>query len=345
MKNILALRFSALGDVAMTVPVLQCVVRQNPQVEKIRMVSRPFFAPVFRGLERVEFTGKDIDKSYRSLSGLRRLSAELHTLHPDADAVADLHDVLRTKVIRTFLRLYGHRVAVIDKGRQEKRRLVRRGALASQPLRSTHERYADVFRRLGLKVDLSAFEPIRLPLSDEVETFLRLFRGQKILGIAPLAKHPGKQYPTGGTREVIRLILAERPETVVFLFGAPSEKKLLDTLVVDLKRVFNLAGLFDLGKELEIISRLDLMWAMDSGNGHLAANYGVPVFTTWGVTHPYAGFAPLGQTDDYRILPDLHKFPKLPCSVYGNKICPGYEKIWDDLTPEIVAEKILEVFP
>ncbi len=336
---VVAWRFSALGDVAMTVPVLQCAARQNNM--KIKMISRPFFKPVFKGLKGVEFIGKDVDKTYHSPAQLWKLSRELHQMKPEF--FLDLHDVLRTKLLRFYLKLRGNKIFVIDKGRKEKRNLIKQGALQSQPLKTTHERYADVFRKAGFKVDLSLFEPIRPKLSHEVKLFLDIFKGQTLLGVAPLARHIGKQYPLGGTREVLQKIITARPDVSVLLFGAPGEKKLLDYLVTNPNRIFNLAGMFGFEKELEIISRLHMMWSMDSGNGHLAANYGIPVFTTWGITHPYAGFAPFGQTGAYQLTPDLKKYPKLPCSVYGNKICQGYETIWDDMTPEIVAERILKL--
>ena len=62
---------------------------------------------------------------------------------------------------------------------------------------------------------------------------------------------------------------------------------------------------------------------MDSGNGHLAAMYGIPVITVWGVTHPYAGFAPFLQPEENSITADREQFPLIPTSVYGNKVWGG----------------------
>ena len=56
-----------------------------------------------------------------------------------------------------------------------------------------------------------------------------------------------------------------------------------------------MAGKYKFKEELALISNLDLMVSMDSSNGHLAAIYGVPIVTLWGVTHPFLGFAPFGQ--------------------------------------------------
>ncbi len=338
MKSILVFRFSSLGDVAMTYPVLKTLTETHPEI-KIQLVSRPFFAPIFKHLPKIEFIPASVDTTYKGLPGLYKLFKDLKT--GNLDLVADLHDVLRTKVLRNFFRLTGTPVYVIDKGRKEKKHLVRTPLEHNRPLKSTHERYTDVFRKAGFPLDLSLFKPEKPLLDSPVKLFLAPFFKTKLIGVAPLAKHPGKQYPLGGTKEAIRLILEENRDAVVFLFGSPDEKPILDSIIPDPHRVFNLAGMFSFAEELQIISRLDIMLSMDSGNGHLAANYGIPVITVWGITHPYAGFAPFGQTPDRQILPDIKKFPMLPCSIYGNKICPGYEKIWDDILPEYIAEKVL----
>ncbi len=339
MKKISVFRFSALGDVAMTYPVLKVLTETHPGVQ-VQLVSRPFFEPVFRHLKNVKFFPARVDKTYKGITGLYKLFKELKQENPDF--IADLHDVLRTKVLRLFFRMNGTPVYVIDKGRTEKKRLVQRPLAESQPLKTTHERYADVFRSAGLDVDLSRFRPEKPELDNQIQLFLSPFEGTKIIGIAPLARHTGKQYPLGGTKEAIKLMLKNNRDIIVMLFGAPAERKVLDAVNPDPGRVFNLSGMFSFEGELQIISRLNVMLSMDSGNGHLAANFGVPVVTVWGVTHPYAGFAPLGQTSEQQILPDTEKFPMLPCSVYGNKICQGYETIWDDILPEQIAETVLK---
>ena len=96
-------------------------------------------------------------------------------------------------------------------------------------------------------------------------------------------------------------------------------------------------------EELQLISNLDLMLAMDSGNGHLAAIYGVPTITIWGITHPYAGFAPFGQPEENSLLADRTKFPFIPTSIYGNKMPDGYENAMETIHPDKILEKIIEL--
>ena len=82
------------------------------------------------------------------------------------------------------------------------------------------------------------------------------------------------------------------------------------------------------------------MLSMDSGNAHMAAMLGIKVITIWGVTHPYAGFAPFNQPEDNTILSNREQFPKIPTSVYGNKYPIGYREVTRSIHPENVLAKI-----
>src|SRR5690606_23029672 len=122
LKHILVIRLSAMGDVAMTVPVIRAVVAQHPNV-RITVVSRPFFKPFFNGIERVDFFGVDLKERHKGFTGLMRLYSDLKK--QNIDTVADLHNVLRSKIVRTFLKLSGTKVAFLNKGRGEKKALTR----------------------------------------------------------------------------------------------------------------------------------------------------------------------------------------------------------------------------
>jgi ADP-heptose:LPS heptosyltransferase len=339
--DIMIFRFSAMGDIAMTVPVVKTLIAQNPGIEII-FVSRPFFAPLFKDIPQVKFVGIDLN-CYKGLYGLWRLFRKLKSYHPDY--IADLHDVLRSKILRIFFKLNAYKIAVIDKGRREKKALTRPKDKIFKALKSTHERYADVFRSLGYDVDLQLFNPEKPSLNESVKLFFQNFTGKKLVGIAPFAAHQGKQYPIEQIKELITLLLEKDANTDILLFGGGKKEKLqLDELEkINRNRIVNLAGVFNFEEELQIISRLNVMLSMDSANGHLAALYGVPVITVWGVTHPYAGFTPLNQPIENQIVPDIKKFPQLPTSVYGNKTFDGFERIWETVDAKIISEKIINL--
>ena len=95
-----------------------------------------------------------------------------------------------------------------------------------------------------------------------------------------------------------------------------------------------------LDEELDVISNLDMMLSMDSGNSQLAAMLGVKVVTIWGATHPYAGFAPFNQPEDYALLADRKQFPLIPTSIYGNKYPESYREASRSISPETIIDKI-----
>lgn len=84
----------------MTVPVIKAFIAQNPDV-KITIVSRPFFKPFFDTIPEVNFFAIDLEKKHKGFLGLFRLFKELKSL--GVDALADLHNVLRSKILTLFL--------------------------------------------------------------------------------------------------------------------------------------------------------------------------------------------------------------------------------------------------
>lgn len=333
--HIVVLRFSAMGDVAMTVPVLKALLEQHPNV-KITMVSKPFFEPLFIDLPRVQFLKADVKNEYKGFLGLRRLSKTIASLKPDA--IADLHNVLRSNVVLRFLKLKGLRGEQIDKGRTEKKTLTKTENKTLQLLKSTHQRYADVFENLGFPVKLNIVAPLPIPSPiTSVESLLNAKTLKKV-GIAPFAAHVGKQYPLSKMEEVIEKLAKD---CHIFLFGGGEKEAIaLEAIEKVHENVTSVVGKLSFREEINLISQLDAMVAMDSGNGHLAANYGIPVITIWGVTHPYIGFKPFFQGDENQITPDLEQYPLIPTSVYGNKYPEGYLSCFDTITPEQIIQVI-----
>ena len=178
---------------------------------------------------------------------------------------------------------------------------------------------------------------------DAITTELVGLNTQKWIGFAPFAKHEGKVYPLERSLQIIEE-LNKKNEFQILLFGGPDkETLLLNNIAQKLENVVCIASQLDFEQELDLISNLDVMISMDSGNGHIAAMYGIPVITIWGVTHPYTGFAPFGQPEENNILPDLITYDKIPTSVYGNKFPEGYESVMKSILPERIIDRVVEL--
>lgn len=338
--HILVIRLSAMGDVAMMVPVLKAFTEKYPDV-KLTVLTRRFFAPLFSQVATVNVYEAEVNGRHKGVKGLKLLSKEL--LELGIDAVADLHNVLRSNVLRVLFKLKGLPVKQLNKGRKEKEALTRKENKVFIPLKATHQRYAEVFGKLGYPLNLDVVDLLPKQRLSEKTLALTGTGTEKWLGIAPYAQHAAKAYPEDLLKQVL-LELQKVENLKVFLFGGGKEETgKLAAWEKEFPNTVSAAGKLNFEEELVLISNLDAMLSMDSGNGHLAANYGVPVVTLWGLTHPYSGFAPFRQPESNSLLPNLKQYPAVPTSVYGKKIPEGYEEVMRSIPPEKVVEKVLEV--
>lgn len=319
MTRILAYRFSAFGDVAMTAPVFREFLEQNPEVEII-MVSRSNFEALFADIPNVIFKGINLD-DYKGFFGLSKLANELiREFHPDL--IANLHDVIRTKILDKIYSTKGFKVFKINKGKEEKEHLTNIWNLNKVQLKKTVERYADVFREMGFNVQLShQLRPKTLDKSG--------------IGFAPFAQHKGKMLPLEKSYELVRIL--SQKQTVYFFGGGKAETEILEKWEKEIPNTRNLAGKLSLTEELHTISQLEVMISMDSANMHLASLVGTRCVSIWGQTHSYAGFLGFGQNEEDVV--QVKDLTCRPCSVFGDKQC--FRGDWACLG-ELSVQKIVE---
>jgi ADP-heptose:LPS heptosyltransferase len=328
-----------MGDVAMTVPVIRAFVEQNPNV-KITIVSRPFFKPFFNGIPNVNFFAVDVKGRHKGSKGLLKLHSDLKQLN--IDAVADLHNVLRSQILRTLFALSSKKVAHTDKGRAEKRALTRAQDKIFSPIKTMVERHVDTFKKLGFSIDLSNPKfPQKVNLAEDILKITGEKTTQKWIGIAPFAQYDSKVYPQDLMEKVIEELASDTTNKIFLFGGGNKEIEILNSFSNCNQNVINVAGKLKLQQELDLISNLDVMLSMDSGNSHMAAMLGIKVITLWGATHPFAGFAPFNQPFENCLVSDREKFPLLPTSVYGNKKVEGYQNAMRSINPDEIVNKIV----
>ena len=329
-----------MGDVAMIVPVLSVFSETYPEVQ-LTVLSKAFFKPFFQDFTNVVFLEADINGKHKGFMGLLKLSKEANSL--EVNAVADLHNVIRSKIITRYLKVLGKKTATLNKGRKEKKSLTRVKNKNFKQLKTTHQRYADVFEALGFSIDLTNFKS--LAKKEYNKNLLNLLGKKKksTIGIAPFATYKSKMYPLALIKKVLADLDKEHHYQIVLFGGGTKEITQLDTFENEFNSVINIAGKLNFTEELALISNLDVMISMDSGNGHLGAMYGVPIISLWGVTHPFAGFAPFGQPNDNSLFSDNKKYPSLPTSIYGNNYPEEYENAMESIKPEKIVKKVESV--
>lgn len=323
----------------MTVPVLRAFVKQYPTV-KLTVISRPFFKPFFDGIPNLEFFAFDEKERHKGFPGLLRLYKDVKKLK--IDAFADLHNVLRSKVVSLLFALSGKKRATVDKGREEKKELTRAENKIFKQLPTMFERHVKVFEELGFPINLSNPEFPKKAIFGAEITDLVGESYEKLIGIAPFAQYDSKVYPLDLIKEVITKLAENKDRTILLFGGGKKEIEILNSLSEPFKNVINVAGKIKFQQELKLISNLDVMLSMDSGNAHIAAMLGVKVITLWGATHPYAGFLPFNQSLENALTSDRNQYPKLPTSVYGNKIVEGYDDAMRTILPQQVIDKVVD---
>ncbi len=333
MNKLLVIRFSALGDIAMTVPVVASLCKQYPELQVTMLTSKvgaKIYQAVMADVANLSVKGIDVKKDYHGIGGLNRLYHELKA--EGYDAIADLHDVLRTKWLNLRFSLNRIPKARINKGRKDKKALI--AHKNNEQLKTSIERYREVFDSLGLPVKLD-FEPKPLP-SDLT------LAGQINIGIAPFAQHKGKIYPKEQMLAVIDGLLQAREDLHIYLFGGPDEQTELEQWAARCpERITNTAGKQFLGDDLRMMSKLDSLVSMDSANMHMASLVGCRVVSIWGATDVKAGFYGYRQQPD-----DIISLPLScrPCSIYGNKPCKfGDWHCMTGIRPEAVVSKLLNL--
>ena len=338
------MRFSAFGDVAMAVPVVYSLAKAYPDV-RITVLSRGFARALFEDLApNVNFMEADTKREYRGLKGLNALYRRL--VAKNFTAVADFHDVLRSKYLRVRFSMNGCRVEHIDKHREGRRHLTDPDNRILQQQPTSFSNYADVLARLGYPVKV-AFSSLFPAEGGNLNLLPAVFgpkrSGVEWIGIAPFAAHEGKIYPKEMMEAVLRRLSERHPKARLFLFGrGDSEEKVFSEWCKAMKCCTYVGKYLEtLHQELILMSHLDVMLSMDSANMHLASLTATPVVSVWGATHPYAGFTGWGQQPSNILQTDL---PCRPCSIYGSKPCRrGDMACMHLISPESVVDKIDEV--
>ena len=304
-RHLIVYRTSAMGDVAMLAHALRALKRAYPDLQ--------------------------VTVATRSLCGIWRLAAQARRL--GADAVADVHGVLRSVTFRTALRLHGIPFAAIGKGRDEKGEFIRRGGRGVKPAKHTVVRYCDVFRKLGFVFD-DPKPAVRRehpsPMGEKTGTWI---------GFAPFSAQQGKTYPEPLARETVRL-LAGRYDRVFIHSGGGAEAELqeMERLHPNVTALF---GRVKMAGEIDLIANLDCVVSMDSLVMHLASLVATPVVSVWGATHPGLGFFGYGCDPRGIVQADMEC---RPCSVFGNKPCRyGDYRCLHAVTPAMIVERVEEI--
>ena len=328
----LIIRLATLGNVAMTVPVVASLSKRYPN-DRFIIASKKKLGAMFASMPNVIFHEVDNHLNWRGVWRLWKM------LRHDTDAIIDLQDIPRTRVLDALMLFSGKRVTRVHYGRFRKH-LITLFGIQRASLPTEFERYKNAFRRAGLETD-DSFEALKInqETAAAVNERFGAKEGQWI-GLAPFAKSKSNMLPYRVTKEIIER-LTQDPETHVFLFGAGKiECEMLRQWSSVFPRTQSVAGLLSLGEELELMRRLDVMICMDSANQHLSSLVGLRAVSVWCATHPIIGFMGWKQRPE-----DIIQRSDLrcrPCSCHGTDHCRYGNYACRQIEAETIIQRIYE---
>ena len=344
-KHLLVFRFSAMGDVALTVPAIRNILKNNINI-KITLVTNPLYIPFFYGIDRLTVFPADFKGKYQGFSGLFKLYQDLKSENK-FDYLIDLHSVIRSWVLSFFFSLSGLKCYRIKKGRKEKKKVIS-GKFKKQLIHTT-ERYNRVFEKI-LKITPPHSSPSILPSETSVISAKKFITKENIptnkqwIGIAPMAKHELKKWNIENIHSLIKLI-NNHADVHFFLFGGgKKEREALDMISSENNSITNVMGKLRLSEEIALISKMSFMITMDSANMHISSLLGVPTISIWGGTHPMLGFGALNQPKEYAIQISENELTCRPCTIYGKGTCKrGDLACLSWISSDMVFEKLVSL--
>ena len=338
LRNVLVMRLSVLGNVAMTIPVLYPVCKANPDTRFI-MLTKMWPATMFHdrpaNLKVVDF---DVKGNHSGLFGLLKLSAQLYKLY-DIDAVADLHNVSGTWVIDAYMRMRGAKIARMDREKPKRKALVTHKS--NEPVTPIHERYRNVFMQLGFEAPdtfTHLYDGRDWPVSPIV---MEKKEGQRWIAISPFSSHENKTYPLEKMEQVIAELTKHENYWVFLMGGGKQEKIALRRIARKYKNVVSMAEIkHKFIDEYALFAKCDLMLTMESANMHLASLVDLQAMTIWGPTSPACGYLGYNQIveDDIQLDMDCR-----PCSITGDKQCKFKDyRCLKNIDPMDIVRRVVE---
>ncbi len=324
MKKFLIIRFSSIGDIVLTTPVIRCVKKQLPGVQ-LHFLTKASFADVVSAnpyIDKVWIYGENHEALIQALR------------EEKFDFIIDLHHNLRSLRVRRMLGVKGN---AFKKLNVEKWLMVN---FKINFLPDVHivNRYLDTVASLGVKYDGHGLDYF-IPHSDEVNPEnLPLPWRKGYVGFVIGAKHATKRLPVAKIVSIINDM-----QLPVILLGGPEDKAIASEIITQTgELVFNACGNFKLAQSASLVKQARLIITHDTGLMHIAAAFNQHIISVWGNTIPGFGMTPFLSGGNSVIVENNHLSCR-PCSKIGYEKCPRshFRCMWD-IDTDIIVKHAME---
>lgn len=344
--RILIIRFSSLGDVLLTTPVLRSIRKSYP-FATIHFLTKKQFAPIIENNPNIN----------QIIEYDRNTERFTHLIKKIAGNRYDLIIDLQAKLNSFLIKLFGGNCKKVTYNKRHfyRWRLTHQSFSRNlAPIKSTVYLYTSVLDKLGIELDEEKLDIFLPENQDEIYSGFRI-KDSSVLGpdyigtsedrkfritISPGATHFTKQYPAEYYAQLIDLMI-DKLGVQVILLGSRTEKRLTAQISSGCKNtILDLAGKTDIMELAVIIKKSDLFISGDCGPMHIAEALRKPQIAIFGPTHPKLGFAPLNP----KAIIIQKELNCRPCSLHGRDRCPkGHFKCMKDIKPEEVFRKVKDI--
>jgi len=316
----LVIRFSSIGDIVLTSPLLRVLRAKFPQ-SQIDFVTRREYAELVRSNQNLNRTF-EFDAT-TGFEGLRKLKKTLK--EERYDLLVDLHDSLRSKYLRS---IRGPRRVVVDKRILERSLFVKLKKNVYKGIVPVSDRYIETLGEFGIVNDGKGLElhipdEILFDVSGKIAP-LKLNRFEKVVGLCPGARHFTKRWPADRFARV-GAALAQKMDAKVLLFGGKADEPLCNQIMWEVNndagsdRATSLAGQLGLLETAAAMQFCDVMITNDTGLMHIARAMHKKIVALFGSTVKEFGFAP---DEPSAVLIERSGLACRPCSHIGRSKCP-----------------------
>lgn len=326
MVKFLVIRFSSIGDIVLTTPVVRCL-KQQVEDARVHYVVKKQYASILENNPHIDKIHL-FDDDLKGLADI--LSAE------NFDYIIDLHKNIRSNMIRNRLKLHSF---TFPKLNYQKWLLVN---FKIDHLPDLHivDRYFEAVKLFDVKNDGKGLDYF-IPAAEEVDIagLPSGFRNGYI-AFAIGAQHFTKKLPSSKIASICR-----KTGLPVILLGDRNDQpageeisKSAGTLVL------NACGQYSLNQSASLVRQSRLVITHDTGLMHIASAFGKNIISIWGNTVPKFGMFPYMPGKDSMIA-EVQGLNCRPCTRIGFSACPKkHFKCMNNIDEELIAEKALSLF-
>ena len=328
--KILVIRFSSIGDIVLTTPVIRCLKQQRPDIQ-IHYLTKAAYGPLL-------MNSPYIDKLHYLYDDLKPVTEELK--QEKFDLVIDLHKNTRTMRVKKAL---GVKSNSFDKLNIQKWLLVN-FKIAAMPDKSIVERYMETVRDLGVKNDGKGLDYFFDDLKRISNKDIPMSHWGGYVGCVIGGSYATKKLPV----EHWKQFCATVPYPVMLLGGPEDVSAGGDIALQDPIKISNSCGKFSINESAELVKIARVAVSNDTGLMHVAAAFQKPIISLWGNTSPemgmfpYYGFNNLNErVSPLSVIMENKGLSCHPCSKLGYNKCPkGHFKCMKDLDMNIAVEQV-----